>query len=338
VPTSIPSCPMVPVPAEVEFLKDGSGWPLKSRSGDGEIVGLTGRYSMVYKWLYILAQKEEIMRSIKLTMPFIVAVVMAIALLAASGCTAGGTESRDDSFTVTGPVKLVVNSENGKIEVNAGSENEVRVQATLRGVNRIDYDVSQDGNTITVDADITGGWWSSAEVDITITAPANTDAELETSNGPIELNGIEGTGTLKTSNGEIVLQNVKGDFDGRTSNGRIEVDTMEGTAFFRTSNGKLDIQGLTGEVDAQTSNGRISFSGNMTAGGDNRLVTSNKDVDVELLGTPSVNLDASTSNDDVTCKLAINATTTSDEHLVGIIGDGEADLYIKTSNGDVTIK
>jgi len=251
-----------------------------------------------------------------------VAMVMAIALLAASACTcaAGPTETRDDSFTVNGTATLVVNTENGKIEVNTGSNDEVRVQATLRGVNRIDYDVSQDGNTITVTAEITGGWFSNVGADITITAPANSDVELATSNGMISLNGIEGTGTLRTSNGMIALENVKGDFDGTTSNGRIEIDTMEGTGVFTTSNG------------------RISFSGNMTAGGNNRLVTSNGDVDVELLGTPSVSLDASTSNGDVTCTLPITATVTGDEHLIGTIGDGEADLYIHTSNGDVTIR
>jgi len=301
--------------------------------------GVDRRYSMVYKQFLLLAQKEEIMRSIKLTLPLVVAVVMAIALLAATGCgTAGPTETRDDNFTVNGTVTLVVNSENGNIEVNTGSEDEVHVQATLRGVNAIDYEVSQDDNTITVDAEITGWFVSNVVVDITITAPANTDADLETSNGNIELFGIEGNGKLHTPNGNILLKNVKGDFEGSTSNGNIKIDTMEGTASFRSSNGRLDLQRVNGEVDAQTSNGRISFNGNMTAGGSNRLVTSNGDVDVELLGTPSVSLDASSSNGDVTCELPITATTTGDEHLVGTIGDGEADLYIKTSNGDVTIK
>ncbi len=279
------------------------------------------------------------MRRITLTMLVFVAMVMAIALLAASACTcdAGPTETRDDSFTVNGTATLVVNTENGKIEVNTGSDDEVRVQATLRGVNRIDYEVSQDGNTITVTAEITG-WFGNVGADITITAPANSDVELATSNGIISLNGIEGTGTLRTSNGMISLENVNGDFDGTTSNGRIEVDTMEGTGYFRTSNGGVDLQGVTGEFDADTSNGGISFSGNLTVGGNNRLVTSNGNVVVELLGTPSVSLDASTSNGDVTCELPITATVTGDEHLVGTIGDGEADLYIHTSNGDVTIR
>ena len=286
------------------------------------------------------------MRRITLTLLVVVAVVMAIVLLATTACRPGitacpdeiPTETRDNTFTVTGSARLVVNTGNGKIEVNTGSDDEVRVNATLRGVDRIDYDVSQDGNTITVTAEMPGGWFCNYGADITITAPVNTDVELETSNGMISLNGIEGTGTLRTSNGMISLENVKGDFDGTTSNGMVSVTNMEGTGYFRTSNGRLDLQGVTGEVDGTTSNGRISFSGNMTAGGNNRLVTSNGDVLVELLGTPSVSLDASTSNGEVTCELEITATVTGDEHLVGTIGEGEADLYIQTSNDDVTIR
>jgi DUF4097 and DUF4098 domain-containing protein YvlB len=264
---------------------------------------------------------------------------MAVTLLAAAGCTAGPTETRDDSFSVNGTAALIVNSDNGWIKVNAGTDNEVRVQATLRGIDRIDYEVSQNGNTITVLAEIDQGWFiSNVGVDITITAPVNANVELETSNGAIELNGIEGMGTLGTSNGKIVLENVKGDFEGETSNGKIEVNTLEGNVFLRTSNGGLDLQEVTGEVDAETSNGGISYSGDMIAGGDNRLITSNGNVDVELLGTPSIKLDASTSNGDVTSELPITATSTGDDHLVGTIGDGEADLYIRTSNGDVTIR
>jgi len=183
------------------------------------------------------------MRLIKSILPLVAVMVVAITLLVTAGCSAGPTETRDDSFSVNGTATLVVNGDNGWIKVNTGTDDEVRIQATLRGIDRIDYEVSQDGNTITVLAEIDQGWFiSNVGVDITITAPVSTDVELEISNGAIELNGIEGTGTLRTSNGEIVLENVKGDFEGRTSNGKIEVDTLEGTAFLRTSNGGLDHQ------------------------------------------------------------------------------------------------
>jgi lia operon protein LiaG len=269
-------------------------------------------------------------------------VLAAAVLLASAACAVGGpvtTETRDDTFAVNGSAVLVVSSENGWIQVVTGSDDEVRVEATLRGPDRIDYEVSQDGNTITVEANVHSGWTiGNRGADIMITAPVNTSVDLSSSNGMIGINGTEGNGEFETSNGMISVEDVKGDFEGTTSNGLIRVTGMEGDGVFRSSNGAAELAGVTGEFDVETSNGGISFSGNLTAGGSNRLVTSNGNVVVELLGTPSVNLDASTSNGDITCEMPITATVTGDDHLVGTIGDGEADLEVSSSNGDVIIR
>ena len=268
------------------------------------------------------------------------AVAIAALLLTATGCSVGPTEYRDDSFTVGVSPTIVVNSENGSIEINAGTDNEVRVEATLTDAPRVQYEISQDGDTITIDAKISKEWWffGSAAADIAITAPAGTYVDIDTSNGAVELHGMEGAGTLRTSNGKIVLKDVKGAYDGTTSNGAIEIGTMEGTCVISTSNGSVDLWDVKGEVEVESSNGEIWFSGEMTAGSRSRLVTSNGKVDVELFGTPSVSLDAKTSNGVVTCELVITATLTREDHLVGTIGAGEAELYIRTSNGDVTIR
>jgi DUF4097 and DUF4098 domain-containing protein YvlB len=268
------------------------------------------------------------------------AVAIVVLLSATTGCTPGPTEIREDSFSVAGFSRVVVNSVNGDIEVNAGLGNEVLVQATLKDAPRVKYELSQVGNTVTVDVQTTKRWWffGSAGVDVIITAPPKSDVELETSNGFIELHGLEGSGSLKSSNGRIVLDNIKGNFDGTTSNGRIEINAVEGSVILKTSNGKIDVRGVQGEFDIESSNGSVFYSGNTTAGGSNRLVTSNGDVVVELQGKPSVVLDAETSNGEVTSELPILATVTRKERLVGRIGDGEADLYIRTSNGDITIR
>jgi len=268
------------------------------------------------------------------------AVAIAALLLTATGCSVGPTEYRDDSFTVGVSPTIVVNSENGSIEINAGTDNEVRVEATLTDAPRVQYEISQDGDTITIDAKISKEWWffGSAAADIAITAPAGTYVDIDTSNGAVELHGMEGAGTLRTSNGKIVLKDVKGAYDGTTSNGAIEIGTMEGTCVISTSNGSVDLWDVKGEVEVESSNGEIWFSGEMTAGSRSRLVTSNGKVDVELSGTPSISLDAKTSNGVVTCELVITATLTREDHLVGTIGAGEAELYIRTSNGDVTIR
>jgi hypothetical protein len=294
----------------------------------------------------------------------IISVVITAMPLLAGGCEGvfedcddAPIEYYDDNFTVDGSAAVVVRTGNGGIEVNSGSDDEVLVQATVRDPEKIDYRVSQEGNTITVEAKPKDGrsWRSCMQASIVLTVPARTDFELETSNGAIALRGIEGSGNIKTSNGSIGLFDVKGDFEGTTSNGSLTIDGLAGSVALRTSNGAVnardvigevdldtsnggvDVQGLVGEANLETSNGSLSFKGELTAGGDNRLVTSNGQVEVELLGVPSVSLEVLTHEGKIRTTLPITTTLVEDDHITGIIGDGEADLYVRTTNGDVTI-
>jgi DUF4097 and DUF4098 domain-containing protein YvlB len=261
--------------------------------------------------------------------------------LASSACTTqSAVSTHTDNFTVSVPITLEVTSLGGRIQVNAGPDNVVTVRAELRDIRRISYEAIQSGDDIIVTAEKTGKWWFPAgntRADIYLTVPANTALRLKTTDGKINVQGTTSGGILQTSNGDVDLEQVKGDFEATTSNGKVEINTIEGSAFVRTSNGEVAVQEAKGEFDIKSSNGNVSFSGEMGPGGSNRLVTTNGNVDVELAGTPSVHLDASTSNGKVECALPITATKPDTHHLVGTIGAGEADLYIDTSNGDVTI-
>ena len=212
----------------------------------------------------------------------------------------------------------------------------------MRDIRRIKYEAIQSGDEVIVTAEKTGKWWFPAgntQADIYVTVPADTVLRLNTSNGKIEVQGTTRGGILHTSNGDIVLQDVKGDFEATTSNGAVEIDDIEGKASVKTSNGKVTLRDAKGEFNVRTSNGIVSFSGEMTPGGSNRLVTTNERVEVELTGTPSISLDASTSNGEVKHPdVAILTTKAKTDHVIGTIGAGEAELYIETTNGDVVIR
>jgi hypothetical protein len=264
------------------------------------------------------------------------------ALLATSACTTSpAVQTYQDDFAVGASASLVVDGTAGWIHVETAPGNQVHVEATVRDFTRMDYEATTNGDIVTVTAKRKGSFLSpgfQGRADILVTVPAATSLTLETSDGDIAVTGTTRGGVLKTSNGNIVLENVKGDFQGDTSNGDIEINTMEGSGLLRTSNGKVDIENAKGEFNASSSNGPIFFSGEMIPGGSNRLTTSNGEVTVQLQGTPSIDLDASTSDGKVSSDLAILATETETNHLVGKIGAGEADLYIHTSNGNVIIK
>jgi Toastrack DUF4097 len=267
----------------------------------------------------------------------------AVMALASTGCTtqsAVGTQS--DDFNVGPSPSLKVETLGGRIEVTAGSDNVISVRAELRDIRRIDYEAVQSGNEVIVTAEKIGKWWFPAgntKADIYVTVPANTKVTLETTDGAIEVRGTTAGGILETTNGAIVLENVKGDFDASTTNGAVDIDTIEGSALVKTSNGRVTVQNAKGAFNLKTTNGNVTFSGELTPGGSSRLVTTNGRIEVELAGAPSVSIDASTSNGEVKHPdVPILTTMAKTSHVVGTIGDGEADLYIETTNGDVIIE
>ena len=125
----------------------------------------------------------------------------------------------------------------------------------------------------------------------------------------------------------------------RTSNGKIVLDKISGDFNIVTSNGGVAITQASGSFNVETKNGRIKFEGKLASGGSNKMTTSNGSVEIKLQGTPSVKLDASTSNGSINTEYPILTSSPGDKHhLVGIIGAGEAELLVRTSNGSVAIR
>ena len=189
-----------------------------------------------------------------------------VVLLAAIGCGgAGQTDTREDVFGVGATPTFVVDGDNGSVVVNAATANTITVTATLRDANRIDYEATQEGDTVTVKAKKKGGFrlfsfGQGPAADIEVSAPPSTMVEVRTSNGSIELRGIQESGSLRTSNGKIVMENVSGDFDIRTSNGSVTLTVVEGNVTVESSNGAIVVRDGKGTFDIETSNGRIEFS------------------------------------------------------------------------------
>jgi DUF4097 and DUF4098 domain-containing protein YvlB len=214
-------------------------------------------------------------------------------LFVSSACShtfTGPTESRDDSFAVGDSPTVVVDSDNGRIVVNPGTDGTVRVEATLKKPDDLEYEIVQDGDSISIVAKDTRSdgihIGESPGADIEITVPSDTRLRLRASNGGVEISGMHRSGSVRTSNGRIVLEDVVGDFDLSTSNGGVTISRASGT------------------FDIETSNGRIEFDGEMVPGGENRMTTSNGSVDVTFQGTASVELDAYTSNGSVSTETA----------------------------------
>ena len=249
------------------------------------------------------------------------------------------------TFTVQGEPRVEVNNFCGRVELRGGSEDgEVHVDAELSHPDRVDYTARQDGDTIRVEARPSGrrsffGWLPfNRGVRITILLPRRADLEINNANGRVLVRNVEGSGSITTSNGRIVAEELSGAFGFTTSNSGIESRQLSGRYEMATSNGRIIVAGGRGEYRVETSNGRIRFDGELEAGSCNSFKTSNGSIVASLGTEPDVRLSAATSNGSIRCLQHLDSVDTDTKRRVeGTMGDGQASLKLRTSNGSITI-
>ncbi len=274
-----------------------------------------------------------------------------------SSTESGEDYAREDEFRVEGAPRIVVENFNGRVEIygKRSERDVVRVAAEIAHPDRVEYSALQEGETIRVTAkpapvhsrSFLGRLFANRGPRIRISAPRRSRLEVRNSNARVVLSGIEGGGSARTSNADINGNDLSGSFDMTTSNSRIALSGVEGDFGLRSSNGRIDLASAKGRVDAETSNASIRFEGEMAAGGDNRLHTSNGGVTVSFADPPSLRLSAETSNGSIRCSHHIDGETGDGKRRVhgrrrvrGVIGkggEGAASLSVITSNGSITI-
>ena len=258
----------------------------------------------------------------------------------------GKTSMRDDTFAVGDNPRLVVRGFNGRIRVRAGEPGSIRVRARLKKPRGIKYSAVQEGDLVTVEVKdqqsegfLHGFSRQSSGANIEVTVPVATSVDLATSNGPVELQGTESSGTVQTKNGRIRVENFKGDLNATTKNAPITVKTFSGSAELSSTNSRVSIEDAHGRFDARTTNGSIKFQGSIEPGTDNRLATTNGSIKVALDADPSLKLTAATVNGRIRCEVPGFVAAVEKRHkLKGTVGEGEAELIAKTVNGSVTIQ
>ncbi len=271
------------------------------------------------------------------------AVLVPIVVLALACTTAAVERQREDSFFVRPSPTLIVESDGGRINVSAGPEGVIVVHAELHNSSKMDYQVSRDGGTITIEARHVDLFKSlslldAPSVDLSITAPRSTYLELSTLAGDVEIDGLKASGRFSTSKGGIYLADFSGDVDARTNNGNIEITRYQGSATLNTMNGSVRITDGVGSFDVHTQIGNIAFQGELVPGGVNGMHAAIGNVSVNLAGEPSLRLLVTSSVSPIQNRLPMRIDGASSSGLSGIVGTGAAELIIQALNGSVSIQ
>jgi hypothetical protein len=170
----------------------------------------------------------------------------------------------EENVPVSGLRSLKVRSDrNGSIRVVGTTASTFGVKACKASAlgNANDIRVSVSGNEVSanrVDDD------SRSIVYFLVSAPRGSSVDLDATNGPISIDGVDGSVTANALNGPIAVKGSNGTLDIHTQNGPIAFAGNSGNVKLRATNGPISVKldgssWTTGNLDASTENGPLSL-------------------------------------------------------------------------------
>jgi hypothetical protein len=213
-------------------------------------------------------------------------------MVSAITAIAASEENINETHDVKPGGKLIVDVDFGTIEVSAGDNDKVVVNAYRRieasskekekeYVDRVPIKITTEGNSVIVRArreKESNGWkfWNwdgntNTDARYTIRVPATFNADLQTAGGAISASDLTGTIRADTSGGDLKFSRLRGPIDAESSGGDIEIAGCEGAIDTETSGGKIKSVGGSGSLNVRTAGGAIAVD---DFGGDASVETS----------------------------------------------------------------
>ena len=182
---------------------------------------------------------------------------------------------------------LAVHTVNGAIRVRRDQAEAVTIRARIAALTRerlegVEVLAERDpGGLLTIEARWPApGRRNNEGCSFEVTLPGAKGVVLETRNGAIHLEGLEGRARLATSNGGVRVPSHRGSLEIETSNGSVQARVPAGPVRVRTSNGSVTVAAGTGPVEVETSNGGVRLTAGPAFAGELALSTSNGRIDL----------------------------------------------------------
>jgi DUF4097 and DUF4098 domain-containing protein YvlB len=291
---------------------------------------------------------------------------IACAALLAAFSVAAHAEETTKSFNVTGRANVRVETNDGSVRVSTSDSKQVEFRVEYQGYElgrTLRVDAHQDGDKVEVVARVTGHWgitWghNSRRLHIEVRMPRDADLQVETGDGSVQAESINGTVNLHTSDGSVKAYSLNGTIDLHTHDGSITVEDLKGDMRLRTGDGSIEARNLDGKVEADSGDGHIRIAGrfdalNVKTGDgsvDTRVLPGSKmgtswtirtgdgSVDLVLPSDFQTNIDASTGDGHISLGIPVTIEGTfKNSEVHGKMNGGGQTLTIHTGDGSIRL-
>ncbi len=210
----------------------------------------------------------------------------------------------------------------GSVHIRAGESGEIRVEATKKALRHgdlhsIEVDISQRDGIVVVRTRKTVSL-NNATVELDITAPADTQLNLKTGAGTVDVRGLVADMEVDTGAGTVFV---------RESEGRLRVHSGAGT---------VEVRDVSGPAEIGVGAGTIEYEGELL--GDSTFSTGLGEIVLRLPEVVDAKIDLSTGMGSVDVRYDVEGTV-STRQVRGVVGDGsQGSIYAHTGAGNIQMK
>ena len=291
---------------------------------------------------------------------------IACAALLTASAVAARAEEVTKSFPVSGRPNVRVETNDGSVRVTSGDSKQVEFRVEYQGYElgkNLRVDSHQDGDKVELTARVTAHWGlsfghNSRHLHIEVRMPRAGDLQVETGDGSVQTESIDGTVNVHTGDGSVKANSLNGTIDLHTNDGSITVENLKGDMRLRTGDGSIEARDLDGKVEADSGDGHIRIAGrfdalNVKTGDgsvDTRVLPGSKmasswtirtgdgSVDLVLPSDFQTNIDASTGDGHISLGIPVTVEGTfSNSQIHGKMNGGGQPLTIHTGDGSIRL-
>lgn len=280
---------------------------------------------------------------------FSIGLGVACAVLLAASVPGAPAEDFAKSFAVTGRANVRVETNDGAVRVITGDAQQVEFRVEYKGYELgkdLRIDARQDGDKIELVARVSdhflriSGLFNSRNLRIEVRMPRRADLQVETGDGSVKTEALEGTIDIHTGDGSIAVDGLKGDIRLHTGDGSIEARDLDGKVDAHSGDGHIIVAGRFDALKVRTSDGhadvRLQAGSKMTSPWS--IETGDGGIDLRVPDGFQADLDASSGDGSISLDVPLTvAGKVSHSKVRGQLNGGGSAFVLHTGDGSIRI-
>ncbi len=251
-------------------------------------------------------------------------------------------------YPVTGAPELHVKTDDGGVRVAVGAGSQIGARVTTAGwriaPDEVTVTGTQTGDRVEIVVKLPrhnfGFGLGHRSVSVTLTVPKQSNLDVQTGDGSVEVEPLSGHVSISTGDGSITARGLAGEVRLHTGDGSIHATGLDGRLTADTGDGHMDVQGRFDVLDLGTGDGRIeaeASSGSKVASAWS-LHSGDGSITLRLPEGLGAEVDVTTGDGHIQLEKPLAVTgRVSSTAVRGTLGAGGPALKVHTGDGSIRL-